>query len=1004
MAGVPRAATQDELNYLRSSNQSARLYLTIHAPTTIYSARLAAVPSTTDRVAAVTYNNGSGSYTSILADHTLLIGSSAGTADYGMARIRTTSGLGASSGTFNIGETSSVNWQANAYLTVLDEFIPWPRHPRIVGTAVYMDYDVAYSDQHSKCDSVPVMGPCYVAWLHGSTVTITPDGSQSWALNNSITAYAWDVPGSVSSSGTTTATPTITYDAVGTYRIGLAITNSDGRTFTGYRYVFVVNDITPPLTRFTLTDCSGDYQSGGWSFSVTLHENADRSTIRDRAFVVLHAREWYGDTEISLGYVTGCENIIACGWIDGETINWQPENLPGAVSFEVKGAQAWLDRMPSFPSGLKNTTSAPTTWTRFQGLTAKSVTWHLLRWRSTLTRCIDVFPCANQLAAARLEAPGAQSLWTQIQTILDQTIMARACADRYSRLHFQRDQNLLTTSERSSVPTVMTLTASDWTGQIEIERRTLDEVSAVDLSGVSLSSNIPMPIFSLSPGRVYNRHGRVVVKQRLVLSDQATSNTLAGLLLGALNNQYPRLSIELASNNRLIDIAPYQYITCPINIADTPRGLNAPTLKIIPRRMRLSFRDGVLLTSLEAEGETTARMAVDGDQPANPIAPPIAPPISPPPVIPPPIPVPAADGKEMWISHYDATSTPNMALIYSTNFFSSPGSPTWAKVAALPSGITSIIFHWQPPDGSYIYLYGMDQNGKPAIWYSSNPKSGSPTWTLGVSTAFTIRYLNDGTPVNFKQIDALDPDAAYPLALVSTDRFDRFVGQFVLSVQVTSPTAFTCYGPEDGNPQGLYNTWPTGAGAIRGVNIMMPNDYVDRWPNMPNSRRKYPGFNGTSASIYGEIGGLTAFSGSGSRVISTLVVNSIVPRYTLEATTFTHAGANFTSGGYLSAGYGYDFFNSRKTIYWTEDNINWRRMNTDYYWGGNKVRSAKRHSLRYVIWGVLGATANSNEFMRHCPDISDPANNPWTADVGNMWTGIITAGPLNIKNFTIVYG
>lgn len=1001
MAGVPRAATQDELNYLRSSNQSARLYLTIHAPTTIYSARLAAVPSTTDRVAAVTYNNGSGSYTSILADHTLLIGSSAGTADYGMARIRTTSGLGASSGTFNIGETSSVNWQANAYLTVLDEFIPWPRHPRIVGTTVYMDYDVAYSDQHSKCDSVPVMGPCYVAWLHGSTVTITPDGSQSWTLNNSITAYAWDAPGSSASSGMTTATPTITYNAVGTYRIGLAITNSDGRTFTGYRYVFVVNDITPPLTRFTLTDCSGDYQSGGWSFSVTLHENADRATIRDRAFVVLHAREWYGDTEISLGYVTGCENIIACGWIDGETINWQPENLPGAVSFEVKGAQAWLDRMPSFPSGLKNATSAPTTWTRFQGLTPKSVTWHLLRWRSTLTRCMDVFPCANQLAAARLEAPGAQSLWTQIQTILDQTIMARACADRYSRLHFQRDQNLLTTSERSSVPSVMTLTSSDWTGQIEIERRTLDEVSAVDLSGVSLSNSIPTPIFSLSPGRVYNRHGRVVVKQRLVLSDQATSNTLAGLLLGALNNQYPRLSIELASNNRLIDIAPYQYLVCPINIADTPRGLNAPTLKIIPRRMRLTFRDGVLLTSLEAEGETTARMAVDGDQPANPIAPPIAPPITPPPIIPPPVPIPAADGKEVWISHASGTSTPTNALIYSTNFFSSPGSPTWTKVAALPSNLLYILFHWQPNDGSGIYIHGSSTSGGEGIWYCANPKAGSPTWTQLVSSATVITTLPDDTPVNFVKIDVLDPDSPTPLALVSTNRFDRFVGQFVMSgsngsINFTGSTA-----------QGLYNTWPTGAFAIRGQYIMLYGDRVDGYPNDLHSYRTYAGFNGLAgANIYGLIGGnLMGFYGNNGLQMAQLVSNSVKLRYTLTAAA-AGGHSNYTSGtngGYLVTAYQSLF--GPKTIYWTEDGgINWRRMNTDYAWTATKVRSAKLNSLRYAVWAIIGATANSNEFMRHCPDISDPANNPWVADVGNMWTSIITAGQIYIRNFTIVYG
>ena len=99
-----------------------------------------------------------------------------------------------------------------------------------------------------------------------------------------------------------------------------------------------------------------------------MFDQADLTTIRDRAFVVLHALDWYGSTRESIGAVAGCENIVACGWLDGQTINWRPENLAGLVEFTVTGPQAWFGRMSAFPEGLKDTNSTPTKWTRFLGL------------------------------------------------------------------------------------------------------------------------------------------------------------------------------------------------------------------------------------------------------------------------------------------------------------------------------------------------------------------------------------------------------------------------------------------------------------------------------------------------------------------------------------------------------------------------------------------------------------------------------------------------------------
>ncbi len=675
MTTLPRAATSPELALLRSDNQSSRLYLTVHIPATVYSARLAAVPSSTDQVTSIAYNNGSGTHTNILADQTLYIGTSAGAYDLGMCRIRNLTGIGATSGIFAIAEESQINWSAGAYLTVKDEFAIWPRHIRLVGTTPYMDYDLAYSAQNQYCDSIPIMGPHRVLWLMGATVETTFDAADSWALNNTVAGYSWAVPGASATSGTTTATPTITYNAAGVYRVALTVTNSDGAAYTAYRYVFVV--ASPELQNstgfvadnfissdFTLDSLSGDYDTGGWSAAVTLYDNAALSAIRDRALVIIHTRDIFGASNSGVGFVGGAENILFEGWIAGETIKRNQDDLYGSVSFTVEGPQYWLGRIPAFPVGLKNSATAPSKWTRFQGLTAKATAWHLLHWRSTITRCTDVFALANTWAAARIEAPGAQTLWEQLKTIESTTVLAEPCADRYGRLHNQINQQLLNDTDRGAVPTVMTLTGADISGAVDIERAVADNASIVDMSGMSFNGTSATALFSLSPGRVFRQFGSAPeVVDKLVLYDQATTNVLCGRMAGWRNNEYPRVSAMLASNQRLIDIAPYQFYSYVVAAADTPRAIDK-TFKLIPRRVSFEYSNaaGYLLARAEFENEATTELAITGDAPAEiPEDPIVVPPVEPPI---PPVPIISSDAKVLWMVHSNAAADPSYAIIY----------------------------------------------------------------------------------------------------------------------------------------------------------------------------------------------------------------------------------------------------------------------------------------------------------------------------------------------------
>jgi len=715
---LPRIATAGELAKIRSDNQSSRMYLSIHSPATVYTARLAAVPSSTDKVAEITYNTGSGTLANVLQDMTLYVGSTAGAYDVGIARIRKDGTTTA--GTFYIGETSEINWTSNAYLTVVDSFELWPRHVNIAsdGTTPLMDYDVAYTNQNVAAGAIPtpIMGSHAVLWLNGASVTYSPDASSSWVKDGTITDYLWECATADSITDEDTATPTFVFDTVGTHRIALTVTGDNNVTFTGYRYVFVVTESSGVTTQFALESCAGDYDTGGWAYRVTLYDEATQALIRDRALCILHSVDYYGDTLGSVGYVAGAENVVAIGWISGESIVWASEDKAGSVSFDVQGPQYWLGQMTAFPSGVKDVSDAttPNKWTKFRGLTLNKCWYHFMRWRTTATRCLDVYPIDDSRRIKRLESPGGQNIWAQLTEIAKRSILAEPCADRYSRLFLQINHQYVT--DRSSMPTVQAITSADWRDSITLDRAIVDATALVDLSGIAWDGVTPQAYFSLAPGHVFNHYGAVEVVDRLALINQSTSNTLAGLYSARQNNPYPKIDLQLGANHRLIDIAPYQRFTLAVSSSDTVRGITE-SLTLIPRGVSYGYQDGYVLTDVMCEAEVTAALAVTGDTPPDPPDVPVLP--IDPPIDPPPIDDPlSSDAREVWM--FNSTQ-----IFYSVDYFNG-GQPTWS-VAGIPAGYLSINDFQIAVDGSIAYCQAYD-GAATRIFKTTNPRTASPVW------------------------------------------------------------------------------------------------------------------------------------------------------------------------------------------------------------------------------------------------------------------------------------
>lgn len=618
---MARAATAGELTNFRKDNQATELYLAILNPAWVMKARLAADPSSDDEVIQLTIDTvswGSG-YTTAPKDLLVLVGTTDGAYDKGMVRLRET--LTGTPGTMKIGEISEIIWADNDYITIVDEFPFAPRHLYIDGSqVVYMDRDIAYSDQHLYPDPVPIMGPAITpVWMTGASVTVDFDSSDSYALDGGAITHSWSFPGSISSTGTTTATPTATYDTAGTYRVDYTASRDYGggnvKTFTGYRYVMVFTTASPPV-KFGFESCTGNWEAGGWSFRVVMHSDAGIADVRDRALVCMFAKDWYGTTETSIGPITDREEIIAIGWISGETIEVDPEE--GTVTFTVQGPHFWTQSMEGFPSGLESTTTTPAAWTDYQTLTPRAGFWHFMHWRTTGTRIFDIHLTSNTTGVALFNAsPG--NLWEQVSGEGMRSIMAHPCCDRFGRLYIEKEPQIVPTGDRSGIPTVMTITTADLRRPYVLDRRVTAGVGLIDLSGVIYSGGVGSAIFSLAPGHIFKWHGGTIERiDRLALDSQAQANALAGLVLGWRNNPYPNVSLPFGCNNRLIDICPHQYLSLTLASGDTIRGISV-ALTLLARNVNYTYdpESGLFLVDVQAETTSVDGNALGSDDPTQ---------------------------------------------------------------------------------------------------------------------------------------------------------------------------------------------------------------------------------------------------------------------------------------------------------------------------------------------------------------------------------------------------
>lgn len=749
-----------ELTKLRSGSHWSIPMLVIPETPAVFKARVNQSFSSRDRVYEVTYNNVTfGAKEDVKAGMVMLVGTSDGGAEIGVVRIRKSP----SASKIFIGQTSDLRWSNSLYLTVLRDYGLFAKQAYTNKTTqtLYMDRDIAYSDQHTDWQPFVNMGGDRIIWLD-ETPSITYDATAG-VPGSTIATWAWSASGGTWTDADT-ATPTLTLSTTGTYQIDCTVTADNGKSITGHRIVVAIS-LANVITDFTLeTVPSWDFARGGWEFGVRMRSSAD---VRDRQRCFLIARDFYNGAEGSLGQVAGSENIIASGWIAGESLDYGSDD--SSVAFDVYGAHYWLGNQPGSLLELNNTGAAsPAKWTEISGLTPDLALAHILHWRSTASAIMDI-SLTGDTRQAKLFQEQSANLWDQMANIAWR-IKAVLNSDCMNGLYAFIDPQFIPEADRSAVPVIMDVIKPDWEA-LTVERVVVNPSASMRMIGESfISLETIKNYYAVAAGNTPKRFGYDESGDAVLVASQTQLNTLTGLALGQRNNPYPEITLDLAQNNRGITGVPAQYLTLSLSAGDNPRGV-AFSGSLIPRAISHEWdeENSCFLTSVTCEAACSAELAVRDTMPTDTPLPPIAPPVITPPE--PPIPEytpPVSRINRVVFRDY------LFGIFYSDTF--ADLAPTWLRADhGLPTIPQSIERIFLTGSKNLIVSYGFvydDTEANPASGVWGGPVGGTQQQLLDYAALEAVI----GAGATYRVLVAVSPfDDSVAVMAQSVNRFDGTV-------------------------------------------------------------------------------------------------------------------------------------------------------------------------------------------------------------------------------------
>jgi hypothetical protein len=579
--------------------------LAISKPNAVFTARINQTFSDLDNIVQLTWDGGTGTYTDVKPGMMCRVGSAAGLSDIAVVRVR----AALSPVYVYISPTSGAAFANDQYLTFVDDFPILGKEPLVTDTNAWMDYDIPYSAANSNALIVRIGPAAFV--LTGTTISITFPTPTAYSPTGATAAsYSWTAPGSSSSSGLTTSTPTINYAATADkeFYISCAVTDSAGAVSTVYRKIFV-NPTSPALV---LDEISGDIDSGYWEARIEGYASLGTDTLPDRALCVLWRKD-YASTAAATSYgpYSNAGNVRLVGWLDGDTVTVDADK--GTASFTVKGPGYWLGKVNGAPMTLTSN-SSPDSWLEMASLNTDKALYRLIKWQSTLADITDVNLTGDTTAIA-LANVNSGTLFEQIDTLAREKLLARLMTDPHGCAYVTIPPSLLGTTAKAANEILVDYASSDLIEQVQIDRIPTGQTSQMEIGGSAYDGSNEYKLYSRAPGNKPLAYGMPQAPTSdLALVDQAACNLLAGNLLAVDNIQYPTVDLQTYWANDYIGYAMARgwLVRLSIAAADNPRGIVWTTKRFVIESAAYSFdpETGAEGTDLTLAEEVTGTAGV----------------------------------------------------------------------------------------------------------------------------------------------------------------------------------------------------------------------------------------------------------------------------------------------------------------------------------------------------------------------------------------------------------
>lgn len=629
---MPEISSGD-LALLRGENHRTNFYLTPCPATALWSARL---NGTLDRGAtAVTFDGGTGAnFAAIGAFQELWIGSAAGKNDVGRIRIRSiTSADSGVTGTVTIAANSIVT-SDNNYLTFIGWYILKPIRPLIGEDGTfYKDTNITYSDQNSEPNPVCIAGENRAGFIDATAgyfeIESQLPSSYVMASGATISSYAaslvWGADTPTISINSGTGVGYIRFDTPGVYWIKWSVTDSNSKVQDTYRWYYAHSPLASnahyPIVDFSVNNLSGDYEAGGWSCGIQLHDDATLADIPDYAPCILWSENWYGSTKKNITYLPDESGTILNGYVRRDQFNSDLETGSHTASFELTTIQGVNENKYNFSVSLEAAQTVDTWWKYPSWLTPTRAVHHFFKWHSNLLEIADVIGLnSNTDGIAYAEFQDGTLLGMPNSFLRDRSIRASLVCDIGGRVHLVEDVQLRPDSERAALGTVQEITNADKSGEIVFVREQENRTPFVHTSGFSFGGTFDgdgkpeaTAICAIAPGDNPLEDGQSPISYgRQTFTSQTHANQIAGRVLNVENNKLPEIRVNFSGNYLgTLGIHLSEFWELTIASGDTVREI-AETHNLILKNVvgTLSVEQGTIVLIATYEAEATGQTGI----------------------------------------------------------------------------------------------------------------------------------------------------------------------------------------------------------------------------------------------------------------------------------------------------------------------------------------------------------------------------------------------------------